>query len=74
MRKYSSELLGKRLTDEVFGVQPEDMALTVAKSVGLLRHEVPARYARMKHFVDEAWDMAEAMTDRVELLTPRQAS
>lgn len=62
-------VLGKYVKSNYFEVHVGADADHAAMGVALLQHESPATYARLQKVVGEAWDMVEAMTDRVVELT-----
>jgi hypothetical protein len=73
----ANAILGERLCavlaecplNQVLGLQARESDRRIARGTELLRHATPRDYARWQDLVAEAWDMAEAMTDRVTALT-----
>lgn len=65
LRDAVSRAWGEALTSELFGALGRDADTRMARGVELLTHGTPAMYSRWQELVSEAWDMAEAMTERV---------
>jgi mannose-6-phosphate isomerase-like protein (cupin superfamily) len=72
-RRHVARVLGTKLSDAYFGAEDEAgrNATDVAR---LLGHETPATYSRLERIVAEAWDMAEAISDRIADITRAGAS
>jgi hypothetical protein len=67
--KRLSAVLGECPLNQVLSLQARESDRRIARGTKLLRHATPRDYARWKELVSEAWDMSEAMTDRVTALT-----
>lgn len=65
LRSAVSRAWGESVGGELFGALGRDADARIAQGVQLLAHGTPAMYTRWKDLVSEAWDMADAMTDRV---------
>jgi hypothetical protein len=67
--KCLSPLLGECRLNQVLALQARDAERHISRGIELLRHATPRDYARWRDLVGEAWDMSEAMTDRVAAMT-----
>jgi len=67
--KHAKPVLGKYVNEHYFEVHVEADDGHAALGVELLRNESPRTYARLRRVIAEAWDMVDAMTDRVVELT-----
>jgi hypothetical protein len=65
LRSAAARAWGDAPTSELFGALGLHADARLARDSELLAHGTPAMYARWKELVLEAWDMAEAMSDRV---------
>jgi hypothetical protein len=69
LRSAVARAWGEALTSEVFGALGRDSDAAAARGVELLAHGTPAMYSRWLELVSEAWDMADAVTERVAAVT-----
>jgi hypothetical protein len=69
LRRSLSPALGERQLKLAFGSQARDADARIARGVTLLNHATPGMYARLRELVGEAWDMAEAMAERLTAVT-----
>jgi hypothetical protein len=69
LRRSLAPAIGERQLKRAFGSQARDADARIARGVTLLNHATPSMYARLKELVGEAWDMAEAMADRLTTVT-----
>jgi mannose-6-phosphate isomerase-like protein (cupin superfamily) len=67
--KRAKPVLAKYVSEHYFEVHVEADDGHAAMGLELLRNESPRTYARLKHVIGEAWDMVDAMVDRVAELT-----
>lgn len=65
LRAAVSRAWGEAVGRELFGALGRDADARIAQGAQLLAHATPAMYTRCKDLVSEAWDMADAMTERV---------
>jgi hypothetical protein len=61
--------LGECPTSRALELQARTAAQRIAGGVELLRHATPRDYARWLELVGEAWDMADALADRLAAMT-----
>jgi hypothetical protein len=61
--------MGDCPTSQALRLQARTAEQRIAGGVDLLRHATPRDYARCQELVGEAWDMAEALADRLTAMT-----
>jgi len=69
VKKGLGHVLGERQSLEAFGPTVSDPDARAAWGIALLHHATPQTYARCKKLIGEAWDMADAMLDRLATVT-----
>ncbi len=67
--KHAMPVLGKYVKNDYFELHVDNDADHAAMGIALLQDESEQTYLRLEEVVSQAWDMVEAMTDRVVELT-----
>jgi quercetin dioxygenase-like cupin family protein len=67
--QHAKPVLGKYVNEHYFDVHVEADDGHAALGIELLQNESPRTYARLRRIITEAWDMVDAMVDRVVDLT-----
>jgi quercetin dioxygenase-like cupin family protein len=67
--KHAKPVLGRYVNEHYFDVHVEADDGHAAMGVELLQNESPRTYARLRQIISEAWDMLDAMVDRVTEIT-----